>query len=270
MGSLEKGWFWTQLVLGAFSTTFQLFLWLWSAKAGLFFVINNCTLPTTGMAGADDSKRELLKILATKEGVDFSDLDAAQMQEALDDFEAEHCSGGGDLEDEWAGMCKDFKGSLKELSKINGLQNTCTNMRSFIGALSTIIEPSLSAMSAFASSAKASGDAAKLASRMLGEAAVQASLKASAVEKCLASRSASTAAGGLVAAVGLKQAAMKTAYTKLVVLNNTYQDEMARVKKQGGKPRISEVTVEMEIENIFGDQASKLLSLASGKSVPEE
>lgn len=278
--ALEKAWFYVQLVLNALVTIFQFGLWAWGFCVGGIYCISYMRCPTSKDASCTNPMIAYRELLAKMDGVDMDEMDDDEKQEALSAYPP-------DEELKYDEDFKAFKKELATLGRINSLQNSLTNMRAGIGALGAMVEPALAAQSSFASMNK--GDVAKATEKAIGAgidktkadaaekwaaAAKKAAAQKEAIMKCTASRNVSATASGTIAAIGIKQAAMKSSYQKLVILAQMREKDVEQFEKhkaEGGnaKRRVTDEAIETELQDLLGPQGKKYLSYLSGQEAPE-
>lgn len=247
--SLEVVWFYVQLSLNALVTVGQFVIWIWGFGMNGMFCCSYQKCPTSKDAQCSSPMIAYRELLAKLDGVELDDMDDDEKAEALEEYP----------DDEELRRDEDFKKFKKEiatLGKINSLQSSLTNGRAGIGALGAMVEPALAA---------ASG----MAAMNTGATVPKASMK------CLTARQVSATGSGIIAAIGIRQAAMKSSYQRLVMLaqmreKDVEQYEKAKAKGGNAKRRVTDEAIETELQDLLGPQGKKALSYLSGQEAPEK
>lgn len=220
-------WIYIQFAISAAITAFQTCLWLWQLKVSCCYCFTYHVCPASKLASLTqqkDVRRAYARLRAEQEEANLDEMDDAARDAIIKQYEPEH-------------MDEDFivfKRFCKEVGSINSLQISCTNARSFLGAVGAIVEPLLSAFStsqATQATLGALSGAGLQTAETTGRAAAEAEQLVQSMtsfQECMAARQISTSMGAFMAAMGVKQAQMKKSYAKLVILNQIVEEDVER------------------------------------------
>eukprot|EP00427_Karlodinium_veneficum_P020784 CAMPEP_0169111974 /NCGR_PEP_ID=MMETSP1015-20121227/27375_1 /TAXON_ID=342587 /ORGANISM="Karlodinium micrum, Strain CCMP2283" /LENGTH=362 /DNA_ID=CAMNT_0009173955 /DNA_START=45 /DNA_END=1133 /DNA_ORIENTATION=+ len=263
-------WFYTQLVLNGIATVGQLYVWGYSGFYSCKFCCGEATngkFPTSQFASSSDYRatymamrvQEMKKEYEEEWGQDWDALDDDEKDEKFSEFHELIQSEGVPL---------DFKDNMKGLAFAAGLQAYLTTFRAFVGAAGTILEPTLSASAAWSAYQKTTSTAV-VTTKVGTTLRLLAETTESAVEKCFAVRQMSAAGSGVIAAIGIQQERIKSAYTKLVTLSNLRQnkiDELSRSRQPGNTKAMEkyDAAIEKEVLDAVGPTGQKVVQLMSG------
>lgn len=259
--SAKDVWFMGQLVLNAFATLAQAFLWVAQVVNSIRFWCKWGVFPATRHENPGETNDMYRALQLDKYCLEnytcvWHELDIEDQQEALEEFYHEDHIGA--QEEELDEMRYEFQRDIHLLCKLGSFQKWVTAFRNWVGVLGAIIEPMLMATVESGQKGEAqSGD--NLFSQLkkiytfapLDDVSKSLTTTPSAMfnstkaalseaengEECLELHSISAAVSGMVAAVGFWQATMKTSYTRLIRLvdlkDQKLKDITSRTSGQG-------------------------------------
>lgn len=269
-------WFYAQLVMNGTVTIVQFGTWIYAGFKSCCFLRRNRKCPTSRFATMDsgtgnglfESYQSMrIRQLCEKGDEDDSEDDGMGMSYDDMDHEEQHQAWiryEETIKGNFAEHKNDFQSDMKSMATSSMIQNWLTTSRAIIGALGAIVDPALTAAAAFggAPAAKvkaitAAGTAASLASATAKNKVLEG------LEQCVGWRSTSTAGSAIIATIGLKQAQMRQAYTKLVMLSQI----RATKKRTCSGPEMEryDKALEDEIMEACGPEGKKMVSFLSGK-----
>lgn len=286
--SLEVIWFWTQMVLNALVTIGQFGLWMWGFFVTGMFCCSYQKCPTSKDAQCANPMIAYREFQARSEGHNLDDMDDDEKGEVLAGY-------GTDEELKRDEEFKAFKKELSTLGRVHSLQGSLTNFRAAIGALGAMVEPALAAYTGMQAPhaedvaalteravinitevANAGKEKAAAIAKDLADQAAAGAEAAAQLKKCMTARQVSATGSGVIAAIGIKQAAMKTSYTKLVMLAQMREkdiEDFQRAQDRGdpkAKRRVTDEAIETELQDLLGPQGKKYLEYLSGQQAPAE
>jgi len=283
-------WFFAQLFLNGLATVGQLTVWVLSSTKSVLFWCNWSRFPNSKFATSGDPKGTFLRMkledhCQEEYHAELCDLDEEDVREAWKTVQE-------NLKDEPFPIA--FKQDMKSLAFNAGMQNSLTSFRAIIGAIGAILEPTLNAYAAFNSvhHATAAVDATRLvelvgaiaepslnasaafnsvslnasaAFNSLGNAtAAVETIRLVALAKCEGLRQTSAAGSGIIAAIGLKQSQMKSAYARLVMLDQLRDDRQTKNISPADLERF-DAALESEVMDIVGPEGKRMVAFMSGK-----
>lgn len=259
-------WIYIQFAISAAITLFQTFLWVWQFKVSVCYSWTYHTCPVSKLASLMQQKdvRRTYARLQAERDPEQADLD--EMSDTERDLKIKEYEPEDNMDPDFIV----FKKFCKEIGSINSLQITCTNARSFLGAVGAIVEPLLSAYSTSLATNATLGSLAATSEADASASAARFSEEMANFQKCVAGRQVSTSMGAFIAAMGVRQAQMKKSYARLVILNQIVEEDVDRANRTNKPRRVTDAAIEAEVQNIMGDTGKQFMSYLSGKEAPEE